>query len=72
MQLFRDYEARPELDRYEMDGIDDEEQAILDIETRRQAELEIERQRRNAQRVERRPAAFMSDGEYSEGNMPNR
>lgn len=35
VQLFRDYEARPELDRYEVDGIDDEEQAILDIEARR-------------------------------------
>ncbi len=23
-QLFRDYEARPELDRYENDGIDDD------------------------------------------------
>lgn len=30
-QLFRDYEARPELDRYENDGIDDDsEQAIID------------------------------------------
>ena len=30
-QRFRDYEARPELDRYENDGIDDDsEQAIID------------------------------------------
>jgi hypothetical protein len=73
-QLFRDYEARPELDRYENDGIDDDsEQAIIDQETRRQAELAMERQNRNANnRIARQPAAFMSDGEYSEGNIPNR
>jgi hypothetical protein len=72
-QLFRDYEARPELDRYENDGIDDDsEQAIIDQETRRQAELAMERQNRNTNRIARQPAAFMSDGEYSEGNIPNR
>lgn len=71
-QLFRDYEARPELDRYENDGIDDSEQEMIDIETRRQAELAMERQNRNTSRLARQPAAFMSDGEYSEGNIPNR
>lgn len=37
-QLFRDYEVKPELDRYEKEGIDDEEQEIIDAEARRQAE----------------------------------
>jgi tRNA(Ile)-lysidine synthase TilS/MesJ len=45
--IFRDYENKPELDRYENDGIDDEEQEIIDAETRRQAEKAIEMQNRN-------------------------
>jgi len=45
--IFRDYENKPELDRYENDGIDDEEQEMIDAETRRQAEKAIEMQNRN-------------------------
>jgi hypothetical protein len=32
---FRDYRENPELDRYEEDGIDDEEQNIINAEARR-------------------------------------
>jgi hypothetical protein len=45
--IFRDYGNKPELDRYENDGIDDEEQEMIDAETRRQAEKAIEMQNRN-------------------------
>ena len=46
-QIFRDYEAKGDLDRYEEDGIDDEEQEIIDAEGRRQAERIIDMQNRN-------------------------
>lgn len=41
-QIFRDYVPKPELDRYENEGIDDEEQEIIDAEARRQAEREMD------------------------------
>ena len=72
-QLFRDYLPKPELDRYENEGIDDEEQEIIDAETRRQAERAMDQQNRIMQRTTvRQAAAFMSDGEYSDVNVPNR
>ena len=62
--------AKPELDRYEADGIDDAEQSIIDAETRRQAEQQMEQQARAQERTKiRQPAAFMSDQEYSD-NTP--
>eukprot|EP00899_Mesostigma_viride_P005892 jgi/Mesvir1/15303/Mv06512-RA.1 len=45
--MMDDYEARPHLDKYEEEGLDDEEgQAPLDAEARMQAEREMERRDR--------------------------
>ena len=42
----KDYEARPELDRYDESGIDDNEQQMIDAEARRLAERENDMLRR--------------------------
>lgn len=40
---FRDYQAKPELDRYEQEGIDDEgDHAELDYQQRREIERKME------------------------------
>lgn len=49
-QIFRDYAHRPELDQYEGEGIDDEEQEMINAEDRRHAERAIDTQNRQAQR----------------------
>lgn len=36
--MYRDYERKDELDRYEADGIDDDDQEELDYDGRREAE----------------------------------
>jgi len=46
----KDYEKRPELDRYDDSGIDDEEQNMINAEARKQAERENEMQRRTMER----------------------
>jgi len=58
----QDYEARPELDMYEADGVDNLEQNELDLQGRMAAEVELdERERRQMQMGQRRPRAFMDD-----------
>ncbi len=42
----KDYEARPELDRYDESGIDDNEQQMIDAEARRLAERQNDMLRR--------------------------
>ena len=58
----QDYEARPELDRYEADGLDDEQQMELSAQGRMAAEVELdERERRQMAMGQRRPRAFLDD-----------
>jgi DNA replication licensing factor MCM2 len=58
----QDYEARPELDRYEADGIDDDMQNELSAQGRMAAEIDLDEQdRRQVAMGTRRPRAFMDD-----------
>ena len=59
----RDYEARPELDQYENNGLDDQEDyEDMDFNTRRQAEKELDMQAKTRVRGrERVPGAFLDD-----------
>ncbi|CAD8203713.1 unnamed protein product [Paramecium octaurelia] len=64
--MMNDYKPIPELDRYESDGIDDEEvQGEMDYEQRRRAEEEIQRRRRINMDDRRIPRAIqnLSDSE---------
>jgi hypothetical protein len=64
-----DYGAKPELDRYESEGIDDEgDHAALDYEARREIERKMNQEDRARQQKGRRAGAFMDDNEYSEGD----
>lgn len=56
----RDYEHRPELDRYDAQGIDDQLQQELSLDGRAQAEEELNQQDRY-RAAGRRPNAFMAN-----------
>jgi hypothetical protein len=62
-----DYQAKPELDRYESEGLDDDaNHAELNYQQRRDAERLMDQERMRQQRG-RRAGAFMDDeNEYSE------
>ena len=63
----KDYEAKPELDRYESEGIDDEgDQAELGYQQRREIERQMDQEARMRAQKGRRAGAFMDDEEYSE------
>lgn len=70
---FRDYEKKDELDRYEQDGIDDEDQEELDFQARRNAERELDQdQKMRVRNKSRMPGAFFDEeigGEYSEDEL---
>ncbi len=69
MLLYRDYEAKPELDRYESEGLDDEgEHAELGYEQRREVERQLDQETRMRARKGARAGAFMDDEEYSEND----
>lgn len=62
----RDYEARPELDRYENDGLDNEDQNELDFLGRQAVEQQLNyEEHKGNQRRARIPGAFMDD-EYDD------
>ncbi len=62
-----DYQEKPELDRYEADGLDDEgDHAELDYQQRREIERNMDQDARMRQQRGRRAGAFMDDNEYSE------
>ena len=70
-----DYGHKPELDRYENEGIDDEEQKELDFQTRREAERELNQRERLMNRGGRRiPGALLDEelNEYSEEGLLNK
>jgi DNA replication licensing factor MCM2 len=60
----QDYEERPELDRYEEDGLDDDDQNELSLEGRMQVDKRLDQEARMRQ-LGRRPGALM-DEEYEE------
>jgi DNA replication licensing factor MCM2 len=60
----KDYEERPELDRYEMDGLDDDDQNELSMGERMQVDKRLDQEERMRQ-LGRRPGALM-DEEYDE------
>jgi Mini-chromosome maintenance protein 2 len=63
------------LDRYENEGLDDEEQKELDFQTRREAERELNQRERLMNRGGRRiPGALMDEelNEYSEEGLLNK
>ena len=65
--LTSDYQEKPELDRYEADGLDDEgDHAELDYQQRREIERNMDQDARMRQQRGRRAGAFMDDNEYSE------
>jgi len=58
----KDYEAKPELDRYESDGIDDEgDHAELGYQQRRELERQMAQEERMRAQKGRRAGAFMDD-----------
>jgi len=58
----QDYENRPELDQYELAGIDDEAQNELPMNERMQIDQDLDRQERaNQLRGRRIPGAFMDE-----------
>lgn len=68
-----DYQANEELDRYELDGIDDDQQLELNLNERMQAErLLNERDRRTNMQGKRMPAALQMDEEMSDDMELNR
>jgi hypothetical protein len=65
----RDYDAKPELDRYESEGLDDEgDQAELGYEQRREVERQLDQEKRLRARKGGRAGAFLEDEEYSEND----
>jgi DNA replication licensing factor MCM2 len=60
----RDYEARPELDNYEMDGLDEDDQNELSMNQRMNVDKRLEQEDRLRQ-LGRRPGALM-DEEFDE------
>lgn len=69
VMICRDYEAKPELDRYESEGLDDEgDQAELGYEQRREVERQLDQEKRLRARKGGRAGAFLEDEEYSEND----
>lgn len=67
MCVCRDYQAKPELDRYESEGLDDDgNHAELNYQQRREIERQMDQEARIRQQRGRRAGAFMDDDEYSE------
>jgi len=65
----KDYEEKPELDRYESEGLDDEgDQAELGYEQRREVERQLDQEKRLRARKGGRAGAFLEDEEYSEND----
>ena len=65
-----DYQAKPELDQYEADGIDDDgEHQQIDYRERMELERKMNQEERMRQLKGRRAGAFMDDEEYSDGDM---
>ena len=60
----KDYEARPELDNYEMDGLDEDDQQELSMNARMNIDNRLEQEDRLRQ-LGRRPGALM-DEEFDE------
>jgi DNA replication licensing factor MCM2 len=56
----RDYEARPELDRYDMEGLDEDDQRELSMTGRMQVDQQLNREER-MQQIGRRPGALMHE-----------
>lgn len=56
----RDYEARPELDRYEMDGIDEDDQQELSMNERMNVDRRLDQEERMRQ-LGRRPGALIEE-----------
>ena len=61
-----DYNAVPELDRYDNVGIDDDQQQELSMQGRLDVDRQLERQDRLAQGMQGRRAAAMMDDEYED------
>ena len=65
--LIRDYEAKPELDKYESEGLDDEgDHDEIDYQARRELERKMDQEAKLRAHKGRRAGAFMNDDEYSE------
>ena len=66
--LFRDYQAKDALDKYESQGIDDEEeQKELNYQQRREIEKKMDQEQRVQKiKAKRMPGAFIDDDEYSD------
>jgi DNA replication licensing factor MCM2 len=67
--LRSDYEAKPELDKYEQDGLDDDEQDELGYRERRAADIQMNQQYQRENKMKsRRPGAF-NDEDYDENDV---
>jgi DNA replication licensing factor MCM2 len=71
--FFSDYQAKPELDRYEQDGLDDENQEELSYNARRDVNMQLDEEDRLLARSKGRvPGALQDDfdnNEYSENGV---
>lgn len=66
----RDYKAKAELDRYENDGIDDDDHDELDYGQRRLIDRELDQEEKaRARNKSRMPGAFFDADEYSEDEL---
>jgi DNA replication licensing factor MCM2 len=64
-----DYQQKPELDKYESEGLDDDgDHANLNYEERRELEKRMDLEARAKAQRGRRAGAFMDDDEYSEAD----
>jgi hypothetical protein len=66
----QDYEERPELDRYDLDQLDDEEQNELSMAGRMQVDEQLNREERMHQ-LGRRPGALMDEEDEDDEEILN-